>query len=84
MDRISIHVDAGYLFAQGSAALVGKKQPQSLLDLDDAALLNEFSAVARDKAGEHPLLRVYWYDTERVFRGPVSRKCGSHIWIILN
>lgn len=34
MDRVATFVDAGYLFAQGSVALTGSKQPRSLLSLD--------------------------------------------------
>jgi hypothetical protein len=34
MKRTVICVDAGYLFAQGSVALSGTKQPRTLLVLD--------------------------------------------------
>jgi len=34
MDRVAVFVDAGYLFAQGSVLLAGKKLPRSELVLD--------------------------------------------------
>jgi uncharacterized LabA/DUF88 family protein len=62
MKRVAICVDAGYLFAQGSAALVGAKQSRSTLILDAAAALAELQAVAERKAVNASLLRTYWYD----------------------
>lgn len=62
MDRVAIFVDAGYLFAQGSALLAGQKQPRKLVRLDENAVVNELLAVAAKAAAGVPLLRVYWYD----------------------
>jgi uncharacterized LabA/DUF88 family protein len=62
MDRVAIFVDAGYLFAQGSALLAGQKQPRKLLRLDEKAVVNELLAVSNKAAAGVPLLRVYWYD----------------------
>lgn len=62
MDRVAIFVDAGYLFAQGSALLAGQKQPRKLVRLDEKAVINELLAVANTAAATVPLLRVYWYD----------------------
>ena len=62
MDRVAIFVDAGYLFAQGSALLAGQKQPRKLVRLDEKAAISELLAVATKAAAGVPLLRVYWYD----------------------
>jgi uncharacterized LabA/DUF88 family protein len=62
MDRVAIFVDAGYLFAQGSALLAGQKQPRKLVRLDEKAAIGELLTVANKAATGVPLLRVYWYD----------------------
>ncbi len=62
MNRVAIFVDAGYLFAQGAAALVGAPLPRSSVDLNQSAAVDKLLEVARDKAGDSSLLRVYWYD----------------------
>lgn len=62
MDRVAIFVDAGYLFAQGSALLAGQKQPRKLVRLDEKAIVAELLVVAHKAAASVPLLRVYWYD----------------------
>jgi len=62
MDRVAIFVDAGYLFAQGSALLAGQKQPRKLVRLDEKAAIGELLAIAGTAATGVPLLRVYWYD----------------------
>lgn len=70
MGRAAIFVDAGYLFAQGSTALTGSKKPRSNLKLDEAAVLAEFTAVAKLKAPGADILRVYWYDGAVSYKGP--------------
>lgn len=62
MDRVAIFVDAGYLFAQGSALLAGQKQPRKQVRLDEKAVISELLVVANKAAANVPLLRVYWYD----------------------
>ena len=62
MDRIAVFVDAGYLFAQGSAALAGRKRPRGELALDTPRIIAELRSLASDKAPECKLLRIYWYD----------------------
>lgn len=62
MDRVAIFVDAGYLFAQGSALLAGQKQPRKLVRLDEKAAISELLVFANTAAAGVPLLRVYWYD----------------------
>lgn len=61
MDRVAVFVDAGYLFAAGSAALAGSKQPRHLLSIDEAIVVEELRKQATAAAGL-PLLRIYWYD----------------------
>lgn len=69
VNRVAIFVDAGYLFAQGSVALFGSKQPRSLLVLDASAVLAELQILAVAKANNRELLRTYWYDGAS-FKGP--------------
>jgi hypothetical protein len=61
MDRVAVFVDAGYLFAQGSALLAGRKLPRSEMSLDHDAAVKALSAFAVSASGV-PLLRLYWYD----------------------
>ena len=62
MERIAIFVDAGYLFAQGSTAIAGAKQPRASLQLDPVAVVAALKAVAIGCAPLRELLRIYWYD----------------------
>jgi uncharacterized LabA/DUF88 family protein len=62
MGRIAVFVDAGYLFAQGSAALTVTKQPRSTLALDEGAVVGLLLAFAEEKAAPDKVLRIYWYD----------------------
>lgn len=62
MSRVAIFVDAGYLFAQGSTALVGEKQGRSDVKINITAALAELVAVAQAKCPDVRLLRTYWYD----------------------
>lgn len=61
MDRVAVFVDAGYLFAQGSLILAGKKLRRGETRLDEAKALAFLEALAT-KATNLPLLRIYWYD----------------------
>lgn len=70
MGRVAVFVDSGYLYAQGSTALTGSKKPRSDLRLNETLVLEEFIAVARTKAPDASLLRVYWYDGAVNYRGP--------------
>jgi len=74
--RIAILVDAGYLFAQGSIALTGAKRPRSTLKLNETAVMAELSSLARAKAGDADLLRVYWYDGAVNYKGPTLEQTG--------
>lgn len=61
MDRVAVFVDAGYLFAQGSVALSGKKATRSGLDFDHNKAISAISELSQKVTGL-PLLRIYWYD----------------------
>jgi uncharacterized LabA/DUF88 family protein len=62
MDQVAVFVDAGYLFAQGSVAVSGHKQPRTNLILDAEAAVAAFKALAAQQAAHARLLRIYWYD----------------------
>lgn len=62
MPQIGVFVDAGYLYAQGSALLAGEKQPRTSLKLSVKDVLNELTLKAEAVAPHARLLRVYWYD----------------------
>lgn len=62
MDRCAVFVDAGYLFAQGSAALTGSKKPRAELALNPHAAVEALRVVVSKQAPECRLLRIYWYD----------------------
>jgi hypothetical protein len=61
MDRVAVFIDAGYLFAQGSAVSIGKKVPRGELTLDIDKALAAFEEFAC-RITKLPLLRIYWYD----------------------
>ena len=54
-------VDAGYVFAQGSALLKGQKLRRESIRLSVAVVLEQLAGAARDVAPDTRLLRVYWY-----------------------
>lgn len=62
MRSAAVFVDAGYLFAQGSASLAGAPFPRSQLKLNSAAVVAELKRVALEKGEGCRLLRIYWYD----------------------
>jgi hypothetical protein len=61
MNRVAVFVDAGYVFAQGSVLLAGKKLPRGEIVLDHAAAARAFADFAERISGAR-LLRIYWYD----------------------
>lgn len=65
--RAAVFVDAGYLFAQGSALLAGSGQPRECLALDIPKLVAALKEAARASCSL-PLLRIYWYDAMRLGR----------------
>jgi uncharacterized LabA/DUF88 family protein len=61
MNRVAVFVDAGYVFAQGSVLLAGKRLTRGEIVLDHEATIRACAAFAEQVAGIK-LLRVYWYD----------------------
>ena len=61
MDRVAVFVDAGYLFAQGSVELCGKKLTRGEIILDHNAVTATLKTFA-ETVSKLPLLRIYWYD----------------------
>jgi hypothetical protein len=57
MDRVAVFVDAGYLFAQGSVALAGRKLPRGRLVLDHEKAIDALADFATRVSGVD-LLRV--------------------------
>ncbi|MSP03313.1 MAG: NYN domain-containing protein [Acetobacteraceae bacterium] len=62
MRRIAVFVDAGYLFAQGSTALCGSKQPRTSCLLVGDIVINKLKQAAIEQSEGAALLRIYWYD----------------------
>ena len=62
LERIAVFVDAGYLFAQGSACLYGSKVARVDLSLSSRAVVEELEDFAKGRAPGCTLLRIYWYD----------------------
>lgn len=69
MTRAAVFVDAGYLFAQGSAALVGTKHPRAYTEINESAAVAELRQVVNSRAPSASLLRVYWYDGVTLYKG---------------
>jgi hypothetical protein len=58
--QIAVFVDAGYLYAQGSALLAGQKQPRTSIRLVVSDALTQFAKTAEQVAPPARLLRIYW------------------------
>lgn len=70
MERVAVFVDAGYLFAQGSHLLAGRKLQRSEIALDYEKVIESIGQFAERVSGAK-LLRVYWYDGTST--GPTSQ-----------
>jgi uncharacterized LabA/DUF88 family protein len=70
LKRHAVFVDAGYLFAQGSVSLTGRKVDRSSLKLDQNEAISQLNELALGQSVGVHLLRVYWYDGAR--NGPTS------------
>lgn len=62
MSKVAIFVDAGYLFAQGSAALAGSKQPRPHVKLNVPEAIKHLRELIEKNCKNVRLLRIYWYD----------------------
>ncbi len=61
MPQIAVFVDAGYLYAQGSALLKGRKLNRESIRLE-TEVLDQLAETACAVAADCRLLRIYWYD----------------------
>ena len=73
--RVAVFVDAGYLYAGGSAAIAGSAQTRDRVELNRFNVVDKLKAVAVTKADGASLLRIYWYDG--VLPGGVSSEQQS-------
>lgn len=62
MLQVAAFVDAGYLFAQGSTALTGQKQPRSATFLQVREMLETLESFCLECSPDARILRFYWYD----------------------
>jgi hypothetical protein len=62
VDRVSIIVDAGYLFKQGAGAVFGKKLGRHEVHLDARTFVADLAAWFCSSHPGEELLRTYWYD----------------------
>jgi len=60
--QIAVFVDAGYVYAQGSALIAGQKQPRTAIALNVQEILARLRKVAEDACPDGRMLRTYWYD----------------------
>ena len=60
--RVAVFVDAGYLYAQGSAALTGSAQRRLDIKLDISNAISKLRETADAQTNNALLLRIYWYD----------------------
>lgn len=61
MRRVAVFVDAGYLFAQGSSLLSGRKLPRGQIAITSDRVVAALTEFATATSGAE-LLRIYWYD----------------------
>lgn len=62
MLQIAVFVDAGYVYAQGSALIAGQKQPRTAIELNVKEILARLRKVAEEACPQGRMLRTYWYD----------------------
>ena len=62
MPQIAVFVDAGYLYAQGSVLLKGRKLGRESIRLSEKEVLDQLAKTACTVASDCRLLRIYWYD----------------------
>lgn len=63
MTRVAVFVDAGYLYAAGSASILGTGATRrEMTDLNQSEAIAALRATAAEKSNNAQLLRIYWYD----------------------
>lgn len=61
-NRVSIFVDAGYLFKQGAGAVLGSKLGRREVRLDARGFATDLAGWLCSSHPDEELLRTYWYD----------------------
>jgi len=61
-DRVSVFVDAGYLFKQGAGAVLGAKLGRREVRLDARRFVADLATWLCSSHPDEVLLRTYWYD----------------------
>ena len=74
MQQVAIFVDAGYLFAAGSALLAGNRQPREQIVLDQEKVVAALMRAAEAVAPSVRLLRIYWYDGIKPYQSPSAQQ----------
>lgn len=74
MLQTAVFVDAGYLFAAGSALINGSKLPRTSCALDIDKALETIVDFAKQVEPNSRLLRIYWYDGIRPYSGPSTEQ----------
>lgn len=74
MLQTAVFVDAGYLFAAGSALITGSKKPRTSCSLDIDRVTEVLSYHANLVESNARLLRIYWYDGIRPYSGPSAEQ----------
>jgi uncharacterized LabA/DUF88 family protein len=62
--RVAVFVDAGYVYAQGSALITRSetKKPRKFVNIDGRPIVEKLTKLAISISGKKELLRIYWYD----------------------
>lgn len=90
MEQITVLIDAGYIYAQGSFLITGKKHQRPEIILRPEPLVEHFRGLAGQIAPNARLLRIYWYDglrrggqlsTEQEMIG-LSRDCKLRLGLL--
>lgn len=66
MGNVSIFVDAGYLFKQGSGAVLNAKLGRHEVIFDARRFVEDLAGWVRQRYPDDELLRTYWYDGARL------------------
>jgi len=73
MPQIAVFVDSGYLYAQGSVLLKGRKLGRAAIRLSEKKALDQLTETACAIASDCRLLRIYWYDGLRSNRQSIEQ-----------
>ena len=74
MRQTAIFVDAGYLFAAGSALITGSNKPRHSCQLNVKLALKALNERALALEPDARVLRTYWYDGVRPHSGPSAEQ----------